>query len=503
MWPAHRVAVCWVLLFSSIAGAIASSAAEAKASSAAGSSYSYPHRLDRFLIQPRVPLAPRQLDQLHAANGTRPIQTFPGLRGLQVVEVPDGASVPLLIQLFNQSGLVEFAEPDYLVQACVLPNDPRFLDGSQWGLHNLGQNAGRSGADIHAPAAWDLQTSAEQVVVAILDTGVRASHEDLAANMWHNPTDGSPGFNAFTGLNHPIDDQGHGTLVAGLLGGVGNNGKGVTGVAWKVQMMAGKCLDQDGLGSDSTLIACLEFARTNGARVINTSLDSPAPSLALSNAVSRLRDDGILLVASAGNNGADVDAAPRYPACYPLENILSVTFTTRTDALGSIANFGRTNVDLAAPGEAMYSTFFTSDTSYLGGTFLKGSSLAAPHVSGAAALVMARYPLNSLRQTMDHLRLTTDALPALAGRCVSGGRLNLQRALEPLLRLEIGAAANGAVWPGTLWADVGLSIVLESSADLTAWTPMQTNLVPTTGTISFQIPRLGPGRPQFVRGRVL
>src|SRR5207249_4795409 len=149
--------------------------------------------------------------------------------------------------------------PDFLVQAAATtPNDPKYLDGTLWGLNNIGQNGGKLDADIDAPEAWDVLTSASNIVVAVLDTGVRYTHEDLAANMWVNPSDGGHGFNALTGTNDPTDGSGHGTSVAGVLGAVGNNGKGVTGVAWRVQIMACKCFNNFGSGNVSDVITCFD-----------------------------------------------------------------------------------------------------------------------------------------------------------------------------------------------------------------------------------------------------
>jgi len=169
-------------------------------------------------------------------------------------------------------------------------NDPYYTSGKLWGLNNYGQNygpgSGTPDADIDAPEAWDVLTSASNIVVAVLDTGIRYTHEDLASNMWVNPDDGGHGLNALTGSNDPNDDSssGHGTLMAGVIGGVGNNGKGVTGVAWQVQLMACKCFSSSNTASTSDIITCIDYARTNGARVINASFSSPSNSISLSNA---------------------------------------------------------------------------------------------------------------------------------------------------------------------------------------------------------------------------
>src|SRR5437773_3160164 len=324
------------------------------------------YRADRILIQPKVGTNFAAIANFHAALKSEVLQTFEGIGRLQVLRVPEGETVQSLIARYQQSGLVEFAEPDCTGRVFATPDDPKYLDGTLWGLNNTGQNGGTADADIDAPEAWEVLTSASNIVVAVLDTGVRYTHEDLAANMWVDPNGGGHGLNALTGTNDPSDDNGHGTLMAGVLGAIGNNGKGAAGVAWRVQMVACKCLDRSGNGSDSDVITCIDFARTNRARIISASLDSSGFSQALSNAIYSAHTAGIIFVASCGNGppAHDVDVTPRYPACYDLDNIVSVAYTTRNDTLGFLSNYGATNVDLAAPGDQIYSTYAASDTSY-------------------------------------------------------------------------------------------------------------------------------------------
>ena len=443
------------------------------------------YRPDRILIQPRADIGLVTVGAFHAAQKSEVLRTFAGIGELQVLSVPEGETVPGLIAKYQRSGLVEFAEPDYEVHAALTPNDPKYLDGTLWGLNNTGQNGGTADADIDAPEGWDVLTSASNIVVAVLDTGVRHTHEDLASNMWVNPNDGGHGFNALNGTNDPNDDNGHGTLVSGVLGAVGNNGRGVVGVAWQVQIMACKCLDSAGNGSDSDLIAGIDYARTNGARIINTSLDSSGYSQALSNAVLSARNAGIIFVASCGNNSLNVDASPRYPACYNIDNIVSVAYTTRDDVLGSLSNFGATNVDLAAPGEQMYSTFFASDSSYLGGNFLQGTSLAAPYVTGALALMLAKYPAENYRQVINRLMNTTDPLPSLSGKCVTGGRLNLRNALNPFIRLAVIPTAGATPFQLRLASEPNRTYIIEATTDLLSWSPAFTNATSTNGTFDF------------------
>jgi subtilisin family serine protease len=448
------------------------------------------YRTDQILIQPKPDVNRNTLAAFHAAHGVKMIHEYAAFGDLQVVTVPAGDTVPNLITEYEQSGLVQFAEPDDFVHAdATLPNDPKFVDGTLWALYNHGQNGGTPHADIDAPDAWDVLTSASNIVVAVLDTGIRATHEDLAANMWTNPHDGGHGFDAFTGTNDPADDSGHGTLIAGVLGAVGNNGKGVTGVAWRVQMMACKCLDSFGNGSDSTVVACVDYALANGARIINASFDSPDYSAAVSNAIVAAKDAGVIWVASAGNNSLNIDVNPTYPACYAINNIVSVAYTTRTDTLGGFSNYGATNVDMAAPGDQIYSTFAASDSDYYPpsglGINLAGTSFAAGYVSGALALMLAKYPTENYQQIIQRLLKATDPLPALVGKCVTGGRLDLRKALNPPILLTAMILPHAGTFQLHLSTGANRECVIQTSADLINWSPIYTNTTAATGTFDF------------------
>lgn len=460
------------------------------AASASAQSTGPAYREDQILIQPKIGIGQTVLNNFHLAQKSAVLRTFEGIGRLQLISVPKGETVQGLITQYQKSGLVEFAEPDYAIHAAATtPNDPKYLDGTLWGLNNYGQSSGTPHADIDAPEGWDVLTSASNIVVAVIDSGIWYTHEDLASNMWVSPNDGGHGWNALTGTNDPKDDNGHGTLVAGVLGAVGNNGKGVVGVAWQVQMMACKCLDSSGNGNDSDFITCINYAVTNGAKIINASLDSPSLSLAASNAIDSARSAGIIFVASAGNNGQNIDASPRYPSCYGIDNIVSVAATTRTDALWSLSNYGATNVDLAAPGVAMYSTFAFSDTAYLGSSGLSGTSFSAPYVSGALALMLAKYPTENYQQIITRLLNATDPLPALAGKCVTGGRLNLHNALNPPIRLTAIPTASGAPFQLHLSSGPNRLCVLQVSSNLTSWTPIFTNTTSTSGVFDFADPQ--------------
>ena len=443
-----------------------------------------PYRADRMLVMPGEG-DQSALAVLHGQLKAVVLSEFSGLGGLQSVQVPPGETVTGLIARYEESGLVAYAEPDYLYALNATPNDPKYADGTLWGLNNTGQNGGVADADIDAPEGWDVLRSASNIVVAVLDTGIRYTHEDLAANMWINPA-GGHGLNAFTGSTNVLDDQGHGTLVSGVLGAVGNNGKGVVGVAWKVQIMAGKCFDSGGNSSDSLIIACVDYARTNGANIITASFDSPGYSQSLSNAIYAARNDGIIFVTSVGNNTVNIDSTPRYPACYDIDNIVAVTATTRLDTLMSIANYGSTNVDLAAPGEQIHTTWSPTDSFYT--SLFSGTSLAAPYVAGAFALVKERYPTETHQQIIARVLSGVDPLPALAGKCVTGGRLNLRKALSPPVYLSFQSMLKfmgqmTAQWRVT--AGPARNFVVEASTNLTTWSAVYGGTTSAAGTADF------------------
>lgn len=397
---------------------------------------------------------------------------LPSPRGLQVVSVPSGQTVAGLVKTYQDSGLVAFAEPDYLVHtAATTPNDPEFLDGTLWGLNT-----------IDAPDGWDAQTSAGNIVVAVLDTGVRYTHQDLASNLWVNPLDQSHGLNVLAGTNDPSDDSGHGTMVAGILGAVGNNGIGVVGVAWRVQIMACKCFDKFGVGDISSCITCMDYALTNHARLINASWGFPTNSLAFENELSLLRAAGVILVAAAGNNAANIDQTPSYPSSYGFDNVVSVAYTTRGDLLGADSNYGPRSVHLAAPGENIYSTFAATDSYYY---TLSGSSFSAPYVTGTLALILAKYPGEPCQASIARLLNGTDPLPALAGKCVTGGRLNLKNALTPAIRL-VPLVSSTSIRPQfrVLFAPLQICVV-QTSSDLMNWSAVVTNTTSLSGTFDF------------------
>jgi subtilisin family serine protease len=355
-----------------------------------------------------------------------------------------------LIRRMKADPAVEYAEPNYVLYAYAPPNDPSF--GSLWGLLNTGTNpvggGGIAGADIDVSTAWATTTGSRGQVVGIIDTGIDYRHPDLAANVWSAPTSfqvtvggqsiscaaGTHGFNAITKTCDPMDDNNHGTHVAGTIGGVGNNATGITGVNWVASMMGLKFLSASGSGYTSDAVLAIEFAiqakarfaATGGAnvRILSNSWGGGGFSQALFDAISRANTSDMLFVAAAGNSHTNNDTAPHYPSSYNVPNVISVAASDSSDRLSSFSCYGATSVHLAAPGSSILST--TRNNTY--STF-NGTSMATPHVSGVAALA-----LSACTATTAQLRATllssVDGVAALQGVTSTGGRLNAARALQ-------------------------------------------------------------------------
>jgi subtilisin family serine protease/outer membrane protein assembly factor BamB len=401
---------------------------------------------EQFVLAKPHPARRAAAESEESREGLRIHRRWERFGGLRQLRVPAGASVADTIARLEASGRYEYVQRDYLIHASVTPNDPSFA--RQWPLANDGSNNGIVGADIKAPSAWEVRTDAPNVIVAVIDSGVKLDHPDLAANLWRNAreipgngidddgdgyVDDVNGINAIANNGNPMDDLGHGTHVAGIIGAVGNNGVGISGVAWRVQLMALKFLRAgDGTGTTADAIECIDYAIAHGANIINASWGadaSPVTSFdpAQRDAIARARDAGIIFVAAAGNDGANLDLLAKYPASHRLENIVAVANSTARDDASIDSNFGSGSVELFAPGSEVYSTWYAADSLYESHS---GTSMAAPHVSGALALLKAQFPGDSYRQLINRLLRSVDPVTALAGKVQTGGRLNLDRALR-------------------------------------------------------------------------
>ena len=394
---------------------------------------------DHVLVRVRDEAAFGALQSWLAGQGAQIVRPAGGHGLLQVrLERTSLAAFDRLLEgLRRAQSAVAVAEPDYMVFASYSANDPSF--GQLWGLNNTGQTGGVADADIDAPEAWDISRGADSLVVGVIDTGVDYNHPDLAANCWVNTkeiagngldddgngyVDDYRGWNFVAETNDSVDDHYHGTHCAGTIGAVGDNGIGVAGVAHRVKIMALKFLSSTGSGYVSDAVEAVRYAAANGAKLTSNSWGGGGYSQLLKDAIDEAQGVGVLFVAAAGNESSDSDAAPSYPAAYDCPNIISVAATDHADQLAYFSNFGAQTVDLGAPGVDIYSTSPQS-----GYRSLSGTSMACPHVAGACVLLYAANPAMGWRQVKAALLDNADAIPALAGKTRTGGRLNVGRAL--------------------------------------------------------------------------
>jgi subtilisin family serine protease len=379
-----------------------------------------------------------RLRAAHATIGARVVEEFPAL-GWQRVALPKGASVEEAIKFYERTPGVAAAQPNYVYRIDNTPNDARYAE-----LYGM--------TKIAAPSAWDLSTGSASVVVAVIDTGIKYTHEDLSPNVWTNPgeiagngidddgdgfVDDVHGWDFDHNDADPDDDNGHGTHCAGTIGAVGDNALGVVGVNWDVRLLAVKTHDSAGNSTSAKVIAAFNYVTMLKARGVNVRVTSnswggapeaPAFDQALSDAVAAAGAANILNVFAAGNANTDTDAQPFYPASYKVPNLVAVAASDQNDDRASFSNFGATSVDLAAPGVNILSTSRSgAPNNYV---TLSGTSMAAPHVAGAAALLAAYQPSLSAASLKATLLGTVDQLARWSGKTVTGGRLNVARALQ-------------------------------------------------------------------------
>jgi thermitase len=349
------------------------------------------------------------------------------LGGARVVTVAGG--VKDAVARLNRSMAVQYAEPDYILRTTAIPNDPRFAE--LYGLNNTGQTGGTPDADIDAPEGWDAAglgtfPASGGVKVGVVDTGIRATHEDLVgklANCAKSYT-GIPILSGSIQEGSCSDDNGHGTHVSGTITANANNGKGVAGVAFNSQLAMCKALGGPlGSGSTSDVANCIRWAHDKGAKVISMSLGGGA-STTLQQAVQYAwaggGTGGSVIVAAAGNDG---DATLEYPAAYA--EVVSVAATDNRDQRASFSN-ANSDVEIAAPGVDVLSTYGDGDTSY---KLLSGTSMATPHVAGATAIIWDKYPTAAASTIRSKLDASVDDL-GTAGRdtAFGFGRVNLLKA---------------------------------------------------------------------------
>jgi len=419
------------------------------------------------------------------------------LSHLAVAQAASGMEAEAALRYWRERPEVLYAEPNYVVSVCQeppaerLPND--FELAKQWGLHNTGQDGGTPGADLHAGAAWALTTGLGQALVAVIDTGIDYYHPELEVNVWVNPgeipgngidddvngyIDDVNGYDFVSDDADPMDDQGHGTHVAGIIGAVGDNNVGVAGVCWRARMMALKAFDDRGQASISDVVVAIHYAIRAGARIINASWGDYEKSLALGEAVNEALRAGVVFVAAAGNGSSETAL---YPAAYP--GVVAVAATDRNDRRSRFSSYGE-HVSLAAPGDRIYSTLPNNLYDYLSGT-----SMAAPFVTGVAALFAE---LNPGLPASDLSRVLQNAVDDVQETTYIGlGRLDALKALTtdaplPTAQVQLPAMVSGIIsLPGSAWGTRFESYRLEYGAGLypTNWTAIHESATPVTNGV--------------------
>jgi subtilisin family serine protease len=340
---------------------------------------------------------------------------------------------------------IEYAEPNYIYQHCATSNDTYYTNGSLWGMYGDASPLKTNAFGSQAGEAWAAgHTGSSTVYIGIIDEGYMYTHEDLAANAGTNPgeiagngiDDDGNGYKDdvygwdFDGNNSSVYDgsgDDHGTHVAGTIGGVGGNGKGVAGVCWNVKLLDAKFLGAVG-GTTANAIKAVDYFTNLKTRAVNkvniiatnNSWGGGGFSQGLQDAIERANQAGILFIAAAGNEKRNIDRKASYPAAYPNTNIISVASITSTGGLSSFSSYGATKVDLGAPGSSIYSTL-------PGNTYgsYSGTSMATPHVTGAAALYASTHPSATVAQIKAAILGSVISTSSLSGKCVTGGRLNV------------------------------------------------------------------------------
>lgn len=422
---------------------------------------------NEILVKFRRDVASAMRQQAAGAAGHAVVVESYWALGIDLLRIPEGESARQAAREYVRSGLAEYAEPNLVravsAPAPLTPSDPSF--GRQWALHNNGSNS----YDINAPEAWGISANCSSVVVAVIDTGIDYTHEDLKDSYAQG------GYDFVNGDGDPMDDDGHGTHVAGIIAAQGDNGVGIAGVCWDARLVSLKAFDSSGFGYTSDIIKAIDYVvklkRDHGVdvRVVNMSFGGRNYSQAEHDAIGALRDAGILTVVAAGNEGTDNDTSPFYPSGYDLDNIISVAAADPSGRLAGFSNYGVASVDIAAPGSGVLSTY--PGSSYLS---MSGTSMAAPHVTGAAALLAAMHP------DMEYLdikaRLLLPDASAGNGQIGSGGSAARLLDLHAALKWSPASLTVRSVDLATGSAIDGMWVVVAAQAEgraRTAFTPAQ------------------------------
>lgn len=400
----------------------------------------FPARLGEYVVQLKSTNAISSASSLERVLGAQVKEIVSTKHRLVLVQRPLIETSAAALQSLNANPMVAIAEPNYIYRVVGgftgLPNDAEM--GKLWGLVNSGQTVtgdagtfvGKVGVDINAQRAWEIETGSREVIVAVIDTGVKWDTPDLMDNMYVNETEknGLPGVDddangCIDDINgcdivgkdgNPMDVYGHGTHVSGTIGASSNNATGITGVAWNVRILPVRFLGDDGSGSLADAIKAIDYATAMKADIMNNSWGGGGFSQLLMDSIIRSRDAGILFLAAAGNSSNDNDSNPEYPASYQVENVMAVAAVDPTGMIADFSNYGKNSVAIAAPGVNILSYTTRGLESW------SGTSMACPHVAGVAALLLSQDMNQPYDVIMKRLRDSARPMANLRGRVSTG-----------------------------------------------------------------------------------
>ena len=389
-----------------------------------------------ILVKFRAGVSADAIGELTRRLGDRVQDEIEAVPGLNMIDDPDNAEASTLVEQYRALPEVEYAEPNYEITIDqpktdeARSDDPRL--GEQWWLKDIG-----------AAQAWTSSKGTEDIVVAVLDSGVEYTHPDLVNNIWTRPENIKPyqdrdlgtvddvhGYDAVSNDGDPMDDNGHGTNCAGIIGAECGNAIGVCGVNWNIKIMPLRFINAGGLGTLADAIEAINYAIDRkragvNLRVINASWGLSGESRALADVLRKAQEEDLLIVAASGSTGNNNDAIPHFPASYDVENIVSVAAVDKSGALARFSNYGASSVQLGAPGSDILTTALGNDYEQRSGT-----SMAAPVVTAVAALALSAHPGLSVVQLRSRLLDSVDELPGLAGKVSTGGRISAPQAVD-------------------------------------------------------------------------
>jgi thermitase len=401
-----------------------------------------------FLVKLKPAAFRADSDNLEKAFNAKVVEKVNNESRLVLIKRAKTQNIQSVISELQQNEQVEYAEPNFIFHATATPNDPEY--SRLWGMNNTGQpdeaaptdktKTGYPGFDIGAEKAWDITTGSSSIVIGIIDTGIDINNPELADNIWVNEKelngktgvdddgngyiDDIHGYNFAEDKPEGLDNNGHGSHCAGTIGGTGNNGAGIVGVNWKIKMVPIKFLDASGGGTLVNAVKAVDYATKLGVNLTSNSWSGGNFTQALKDAIERAQAAGQLFVAAAGNTAANNDVNPGFPASYDLDNILSVAAVNNRGEMATFSCWGQKSVDIAAPGVNVLSTVLKGALQLYSGT-----SMAAPHVAGVAALVLSNEPKLSYLELKERLMNTSKKYAGLKLKTVSGGLVNAYHAL--------------------------------------------------------------------------